>query len=150
MVGNSGNTVVLPTIDLAVVVDQLKRKAEFAGWGDDRFQLAELEYRRFLGLCKSYPTARLAPSPDADEIWHRHMLNSQKYMLDCQEYFGYYLHHEPLDPANGSDDTEPSTDEQDDLYAREFGQSVLHAGKCSHRPCTTCKPTRGYVEAHVQ
>jgi hypothetical protein len=130
----------MPTFDLSYVVEQLVAKAEYAAWSRPRFDQAVQEYARFLVLCKLFPTRQLAPAPDADEIWHRHMLNSRRYMADCQAYFGYYLHHEP----NSSADETEGDDETAVLYEQTFGQKLGQSdgSKCSRRPCTTCKPTK--------
>jgi hypothetical protein len=85
----------LPTCDLSYVVEQLSHKPEYSGWTPERFIGAVKEYRRFLNLCKIHSNQSLIPGRDVDSIWHRHILNTKKYMTDCQSYFGYYLHHSP-------------------------------------------------------
>ena len=35
------------------------------------------------------------PGRAVDAIWHRHILNTKKYMADSDEYLGRYLHHNP-------------------------------------------------------
>src|SRR5690606_633847 len=67
----------------------------YSSWTPQRFASAVEEYRRFLALCRLYPTIALIPGRDVDTIWHRHILNTERYMVDCQAYFGYYLHHRP-------------------------------------------------------
>jgi hypothetical protein len=91
----SQTAVGLPTIDLSDVVEQLSHKPEYSSWTPERFGAAVEEYKKFLVLCKEYPDQRLIPGRDVDSVWHRHILNTQQYMLDCQKYFGYYLHHSP-------------------------------------------------------
>lgn len=88
--------VLLPTFPLGYVVEQLARKPEFKDWTPQRFEEVETEYRKFLALSKLHSGMNLIPSYEVDEFWHRHMLNSRRYMPDCQEYFGHYLHHTPF------------------------------------------------------
>lgn len=114
---------VIERLDLSDILRQLAAKTEYAHWTPARFFTAAQEYREFLTACKNHPEQELSPTPDADEVWHRHMLNSRCYMRDCQNIFGYYLHHEPL------------------------SQETQSGSKCSRRPCTTCKPTKGPVVA---
>lgn len=83
----------LPTFDLSYVEEQLAAKPEFADWSPERFRNAIEEYRQFCFLAKHDSSA--IPTKDADEIWHRHILNTRLYFSDCEAYFGHYLHHKP-------------------------------------------------------
>lgn len=56
---------------------------------------AEQEYKLFLQLCLSYPQESLGISKNADSFWHYHILDTRKYMADCDNIFGHYLHHNP-------------------------------------------------------
>lgn len=89
-------TVVLPRFDLSYVIEQMSGKKQYADWSPERFKTAEEEYRRFLALCREFPDRSLGISPDADQIWHRHILNTRRYIADCEEYFGHYFHHTPV------------------------------------------------------
>src|SRR5882672_8892843 len=57
--------------------------------------VAERDYRRFLTLHLRYPDRTLVPSALLDLVWHYHILDTRKYMEDCERIFGYYLHHDP-------------------------------------------------------
>lgn len=57
-------------------------------------------YKRFLWLNYIYPEAKLVPTRDIDECWHIHILNTKRYIEDCQELFGHYFHHQPADPSD--------------------------------------------------
>jgi hypothetical protein len=91
----SKRTVELPTFDLSYVVEQLRRDAHYAHWSGERFDDAVAEYRKFLAMCKLHPDEHLLPGRAVDAIWHRHILNTKKYMADSDEYLGRYLHHNP-------------------------------------------------------
>ncbi len=85
----------IPTMDLSSVIEQLKHQPQYRDWPHERMEVAVREYRRFLALCKAYSDVSLIPGRDVDSVWHRHILNTKKYASDCQEYFGYFLHHNP-------------------------------------------------------
>ncbi|WP_139189255.1 glycine-rich domain-containing protein [Thalassobaculum litoreum] len=65
------------------------------GWSDERADVAIRNYRIWLYLVKNYLNTDLPPSKDIDEVWHCHMLNTEKYIDDCNRIFGFYLHHDP-------------------------------------------------------
>lgn len=56
-----------------------------------------LRYRQWLALKKCLPEAELVPSKDIDDFWHEHILDTRKYVRDCEDLFGRFLHHEPCD-----------------------------------------------------
>ena len=67
------------------------------GWSRSRLYKAVQSYACFLldaALCPGVPLP--ATSGDMDEVWHCHILQTQKYTDDCDTLLGYYLHHEPL------------------------------------------------------
>lgn len=53
-------------------------------------------YRRFLYLCVKYPDTAFAPTPEVDEVWHDHILHTEKYMRDCTDIAGTFIHHTPF------------------------------------------------------
>ncbi|MBJ7319219.1 MAG: hypothetical protein JHC96_10505 [Brevundimonas sp.] len=67
---------------------------------DERWSLKEidqtiLEYRAMLQLIRSSDGQSLAPSRAIDTVWHHHILDTQKYIADCEALFGRYVHHFP-------------------------------------------------------
>jgi hypothetical protein len=82
-----------PNFDLSRVMPRVKR--DNPDWTDERLGTTEFEYRRFMQLCKTFPEQKISAAPDIDKVWHAHMLDSVFYMRDCDDYFGYYLHHDP-------------------------------------------------------
>jgi len=116
--------VVLPDFDLSFVTEQLSSYPEYADWDESRFAEAEMEYRRFLALCRSYPDRLIGLSIDADHIWHQHVLNTRRYVDDCNNYFGAYFHHSPV--VDEVDHLE-SQRQTEALYLEVFGEPrVLH------------------------
>ena len=58
-----------------------------------------------------------------DEIWHTHILFTQKYHKDMIKYFGFYLHHLPNEPDHDhNDDKHLNKKKETELvYLKEFG-----------------------------
>lgn len=123
------SVVTLPTFDLGYIVEQLMDKPAFKNWTPERFGKAVSEYRSLLYMCKLGQKA--IPTQDADEIWHRHILNTRQYMADCKTYLGHYLHHQPRTITR---------DEWRDMTAQYQNVGVTVAdcadGSCSGDGCT--------------
>jgi hypothetical protein len=111
---------VLPSFDLSYVEEQLA--ADFADWAPERHSKAVHDYRRFLALCRAYPDKSLGISPDADKVWHRHILNTRRYMADCHSFFGNYFHHTPV---SWVEENAAAQQETNRLYLEVFGESRL-------------------------
>jgi hypothetical protein len=94
------------------------------GWSAERTAAVETEYRRFLYLMKAFPEEHTSPAVDVDTFWHHHILDTVKYAADCEELFGYFLHHFPYVGMRGSDDREAlgrMGDRMGELYQQTFG-----------------------------
>lgn len=84
-------------LDLDGIAVRVARKS---GWSMDRALAATASYREFLAKCGANPLGSVRPtSQDVDEVWHTHILDTQKYEEDCQLLFGCFLHHVPTDGA---------------------------------------------------
>jgi len=83
----------LPQFDLASIRARVEREHPELTFN----QVKELEtiYRHFLMTCKNEPNTRHKPDRMVDWYWHAHILHTKQYVTDCQNYFGYYLHHSP-------------------------------------------------------
>src|SRR5690348_6082207 len=64
---------------------------------------AETGYRQFLKLIAKYPDAPVVPSQAVDEFWHMHILDTQRYGVDCERIFGYMVHHDPYLGIDGGE-----------------------------------------------
>ncbi|MBD1910283.1 glycine-rich domain-containing protein-like [Leptolyngbya sp. FACHB-16] len=62
------------------------------------------QYIAFLYLVDAYPQYGLVPSSDVDQIWHYHILDTQKYAEDCETLFGRMVHHSPYLGRHGEQD----------------------------------------------
>lgn len=65
------------------------------GWTLERANQVEPQYKAFLFLIGSKVKAEFVPTFDIDEMWHTHILDTRKYMVDCAWHFGEYVHHYP-------------------------------------------------------
>jgi hypothetical protein len=92
-------------------------------WTQDRADETEKWYRRFLTLAVKYPDKPLVPTPDIDEMWHLHILDTKKYAKDCRAIFGRFFHHVP----NYGDRHEQLAAEfvvTNSLFKSEFGEGL--------------------------
>ena len=134
-------------LDLKMIKLKLQDKEEGQGWTSEMCESAEVEYKRFLALKRHYPEKDIVPNGVVDRFWHQHILDTMKYAEDCQELFGYFLHHFPYFGMNGKQDAQNLTDafeETKDLYKKHFGiDYVGFAKRCKAPKCRTqCKPVK--------
>ena len=113
------------------------------GWTLAHANAVELEYRRFLQLMKQFPEEETAPLVDVDTFWHYHILDTMKYAEDCQNVFGYFLHHFPYFGMRGEDDHAnlcAAFSETQTFYEIHFGGK---GGSSNSAKCRTkCKPVK--------
>ena len=109
--------------------------------------LAEKEYRRYLTLKKLYPKEALVPNKILDEFWHAHILDTVAYHEDCNNVFGYYLHHFPYFGIYGEDDYNNLISEFNktkklyELHFGEYPKELDVASRCEDHAChapSTC------------
>jgi hypothetical protein len=138
----------IEVIDFVLVKRKLMDKEEGAGWTKDECNKAEKEYKRFLALKRAYPELDIVPNQVVDIFWHQHILDTEKYASDCEQIFGYFLHHYPYFGMNGKKDAENLKDafeETKRLYMHHFEtEYVGNSSKCKSTPrCRTqCKPMK--------
>jgi len=112
-------------------LDQIKMKLMHVesgeGWSLEKANAVEKEYRRFLCLMKLFPEENTAPLVDVDTFWHYHILDTMKYAADCEQVFGYFLHHYPYVGMDGTDEDEQfrldSGNRMQALYESVFGEA---------------------------
>ena len=91
-------------IDLEAITYKVTTCPEGPQWSLEKAFHAEKWYRRFLYLTLQNPETSVIPTSAIDEYWHYHILDSQKYMKDCEFLFGSYLHHFPYLGLRGDAD----------------------------------------------
>lgn len=73
-------------------------------WPLSKIDEVELSYRWFLQAIRKSPGETLAPQKAVDIFWHHHILDTRKYMYDCERLFGRYIHHFPYTGVFGDED----------------------------------------------
>jgi hypothetical protein len=111
-------------LDLDPIKLKLMDKAEGHGWTRAQADQNELEYKRFLALLAKYPDQSIAPTTEVDKFWHGHILDTMKYAEDCENVFGYFLHHFPYFGMRGEQDAADLVNafmNMQRLHEQEFG-----------------------------
>lgn len=98
------------------------------GWSQARANAIDTEYRRFLYLQHTYKGEAASPTADVDTFWHYHILDTMKYAADCEQAFGYFMHHYPYlglldDDIDGADMA--AGDRTRELYEATFGEPYI-------------------------
>ena len=118
-------------LDLGPIKFKLMDPQEGEGWSREFVEHMEAQYRRYLTLVAKYPREAIAPDKDVDRFWHAHILDTRKYMDDCERVFGGYLHHFPYFGMRGAEDAAAlarAGERTRELYAAEFGAPPKRAG----------------------
>jgi len=125
---------VVNSIDFEQMDDKL---VNFYGWSKEDVSLMNGYYKKWLVIHVCYPELATAPSVKLDEYWHMHILDTQKYMEDCQMVFGKYLHHYPYFGLEGdSDNLNSGFELTKKLFKHHFGHDLTGvANPCSSTAC---------------
>jgi hypothetical protein len=118
----------IAALDLNPIKTKLMHKESGEGWSLEHANAIETEYRRFLFLMKAFPHVETAPLVDVDTFWHYHILDTMKYARDCEQAFGYFLHHYPylgLAGENGVELQQQAGERMRELYESTFGVSYV-------------------------
>lgn len=65
------------------------------GWSVSKINYTIKLYKEWLALQALYENLSFAPSELVDEFWHVHILDTRKYMNDCNLIKGEFIHHYP-------------------------------------------------------
>jgi hypothetical protein len=139
-------------LDLTAIKGKLMHQQSGEGWTAQQADAVEREYKRFLYLMKTFPTEQTAPTVDVDTFWHYHILDTMKYAADCEQAFGYFLHHYPYVGMEGADDDAEvhaaAGDRMRAIYEETFGETypqhiVQTAGGHDAAYCGVVKPPVG-------
>ena len=118
-------------LDLEPIKFSLTQREDGPNWSLNKAETLEVWYRRFLYLSSIYNEKVLVPSKDIDMFWHTHILDTQKYMLDCENLFGRYIHHFPYFGMRGEKDRnhlKKSFYETEELFLLHFRESPVSVG----------------------
>ena len=137
----------IENLDLSMIKVKLQDKEEGLGWTVELCNEIEIEYKRFLALKRKYPEKEVVPNSLIDKFWHQHILDTLKYAQDCENLFGYFLHHYPYFGMNGKQDAQNLIDafgETRKIYQRHFKEEYVgQSTRCQAPKCRTqCKPMK--------
>ncbi len=127
-------------LDLEPIMVKVMDKEEGFGWTLEFTKRVAAEYKRFLTLCLENPDFPMVPSTFVDNFWHYHILDTQNYQEDCENIFGYFLHHFPYFGMRGEQDAENLKQAWQDscsLYENRFGSIDKEIWSASNR-CPNC------------
>ncbi|SRR5258706_5369030 len=120
----------IEALDLDCIKLKLMDAEEGQGWSREYAEQMALAYKRFLALMVKFPEQTIAPTKDVDKFWHGHILDTLKYAEDCENIFGYFLHHFPYFGMRGEQDAanlRAAAENMHALYEREFGEKLPNA-----------------------
>lgn len=119
-------TVATPKIDTTLMakieaIDLSNTRARLLKKGFDPAVVDQAieDYRKFLYICICFD-GKHEPTPMIDIVWHDAILHTRKYMQDCQNIAGQYIHHNPYiiadkwDPELGCEQCSGTTNCQED------------------------------------
>jgi hypothetical protein len=118
----------IEALDLEPIKFKTRRREDGYGWTQAHADDVAAAYKRYLMLCAQYPDQTIAPDHDTDRFWHMHILDTRKYAADCEQVFGYFLHHFPYLGLRGADDAKAL----EDAFARTQALSAAAFGVQLH------------------
>ena len=137
-------------LDLEMVKMKIGESEEGVGWNNEQVEDAEIEYKRYLMLCRKYPHPEhsIVPNKVMDTMWHYHILDTKAYVRDSDMVFGGYFHHYPYFGLRGEDDEKQlksSFEQTKTYYETLFGEPMARGGEsdcwhdCENRCWNECK-----------
>jgi len=142
-------------LDLEPIKFKLMDPEDGEGWSRDFVEHLERQYKRYLTLVAKYPREAIAPAKEVDRFWHAHILDTRKYVDDCERVFGFYLHHFPYFGLRGGDDAAAlarAGKRTRELYEAEFGPEPGRADRafCSAAGAAFCSASTGPVDTRTR
>jgi hypothetical protein len=143
-------------LDLDPILVTLTCREEGVNWTVAKAKLMESWYRKYLYLIKLNPDTTIVPTKEIDTFWHTHILDTKKYMADCEILFGRYIHHFPYFGMRGEQDRqnlETAFSQTEDLFHKHFGESpistgIADCGALCNEPEPKCKDNT--LQPHVR
>ncbi len=127
--------------DFALAIEKMQ-EPRYGGWSKDRALKAVEDYKRYLAITKALKGYQLVPNGDLDEIWHLHLLDTRRYVKDCYELFGGFLHHYPYYGMLGEENKQDWLDNQEfasELWEKLFSE-ILYSEKSEAMKCPQLCP----------
>ena len=124
-------------INLEMIKMKMHEAEEGENWTHEQCDSAEIEYKRYLQLCKVFGKG-IVPNKIMDTVWHYHILDTRAYAQDCENVFGHILHHFPYFGMGGEQDSinlKNSFIKTKEQYLATFGEDMVRDSqemKCWH------------------
>lgn len=146
------------TLDLEPIKVSLTQREDGPGWPLEKVEELELWYRRYLYMVRLYPEKIIVPTREIDTFWHYHILDTLKYMEDCEALFGRYVHHFPYFGMRGEEDRQnlqAAFAETEALFIKHFDESPLVAesadcGALCNEPGPDPKPFASIIKTGIR
>lgn len=113
-------------------------------WSMDKIDHVADMYKNFLYLSATQDEP-VVPTRDIDELWHVHILDTEKYAADCDRIFGRFIHHFPYFGIRSTEDRhtrKAAFKRTGELYEKAFGKKYSkndgEMGSCNDEGCTPC------------
>ncbi|MBE0471593.1 MAG: hypothetical protein IBX55_19040 [Methyloprofundus sp.] len=140
-VSQSAIEAVMRQVDLIDFVPHGYKLQKEYGWSESKINYTIKLYKEWLVLQVLYEDLSFAPSQLVDEFWHMHILDTRKYMSDCNLIKKEYIHHYPyfgLTDQENEAVLESGFILTKKLYEHHFGHSNLgfdgeHSASCGCR-----------------
>lgn len=123
--------------------------------GDTPLSLKEADrraglYRQYMALNLMYPHEPIVPTREIDSMWHQHILDTRKYAEDCEQLYGFFLHHFPYFGLRGVEDEKNWVNQGQityELFLKHFGINLTREAlaECQHTGCTVCESCTSYT-----
>lgn len=130
-------------INLEMIKMKMQEAEEGESWTSEQCDSAEIEYKRYLQLCKIFGKG-IVPNKIMDTVWHYHILDTRAYAQDCENVFGKMLHHFPYFGMGGEQDAinlKNSFLKTKEQYWLTFGEDMArdsHEMNCWHNCQSRC------------
>lgn len=114
----------LEQLDMEPIVYKLMHHEDAPDWNLEEIDKNVELYKKFLLLNFIFPGGAIVPTKAIDTVWHYHILDTSKYMDDCQNLFGYFFHHFPYFGLRGAEDVQALADSFENtklLFSEHFG-----------------------------
>ena len=132
---------------VALELDKIGKKvANEKNWDEGTLEKNIHNYRHFLMFMLIHPDMGAIPTYEIDDLWHAHILDTRKYAEDCNQIFGYFVHHVPAYTDEKKVELHTEFLTMATIWEKDFGFSLgVTAGGCHDTKCTgncgceTCK-----------
>ena len=153
----------IQALDLESVKLRMMDEELGEGWTREYAERIETAYKTYLTMVVKHQddAEDILLSKDVDEFWHTHILQTAKYMQDCGNMFGTYLHHNPhvgeRTPADLAK-REAMAEKTRSLYVSEFGfehagaqwaGQAIDAEQAAYSAATIREPASAYSAARI-